>query len=90
VIDSPPVLVFADAVDLARAADAILLVARSASTPYDVAQRAQAAFSNSRILGFVLNAVKNAPRNRSYYYHYYGKQKAGSEKQERRDNRRQE
>jgi capsular exopolysaccharide synthesis family protein len=90
VIDSPPVLVFADAIDLARAADAILLVARGASTPYDVAQRAQAAFSNSRILGFVLNAVKNAPRNRSYYYHYYGKQKAGSEQQGRRDNRRQE
>jgi protein-tyrosine kinase len=90
VIDSPPVLVFADAVDLARAADAILLVARGASTPFDVAQRAQAAFSNSRILGFVLNAVKNAPRNRSYYYHYYGKQKTGSEAQERRDNRRQE
>lgn len=70
-IDTPPVLVFADAVDLARAADAVLLVARGASTPYDVAQRAQAAFSNSRILGFVLNAVKNAPRSSSYY-HYYG------------------
>jgi capsular exopolysaccharide synthesis family protein len=89
-IDTPPVLVFADAIDMARAADAILLVARGASTPYDVAQRAQAAFSNSRILGFVLNAVKNAPRNRSYYYHYYGKQKSGREAQGRRDNRRQE
>jgi capsular exopolysaccharide synthesis family protein len=89
VIDTPPVLVFADAVDLARAADAILLVARGASTPYDVAQRAQAAFSNSRILGFVLNGVKNAPRNRSYYYHYYGKQKS-SDVQDQRDNRRQE
>ena len=54
-IDSPPVLAVTDAVDLARAADAILLVAREASTRYDVAQRAQAAFSNSRILGFVLN-----------------------------------
>jgi capsular exopolysaccharide synthesis family protein len=88
-IDTPPVLVFADAIDLARAADAVLLVARGASTPFDVAQRAQAAFNNSRILGFVLNAVKNAPRNRSYYYHYYGKQKSG-EAQERRDNRRHE
>ena len=41
-IDSPPVLAVTDAVDLARAADAVLLVARGASTPYDVAQRAQA------------------------------------------------
>jgi Mrp family chromosome partitioning ATPase len=57
------VLAVADAIDLARAADAVLLVARGASTPFDVAQRAQAAFSNSRILGFVLNAVKDAPRN---------------------------
>jgi capsular exopolysaccharide synthesis family protein len=71
-IDSPPVLTFADAIDIARAADAVLLVARGASTPFDVAQRAQAAFSNSRILGFVLNAVKDAPHNGSYYY-YYGK-----------------
>jgi capsular exopolysaccharide synthesis family protein len=69
VIDSPPVLAFSDAIDLARAADAVLLVARGATTPYDVAQRAQAAFINFRILGFVLNAVKDAPRNGSYYYY---------------------
>lgn len=76
VIDSPPALLFADAIDLARAADAVLLVARSAATPFEVAQRVQAAFSNSRILGFVLNAVKDAPRNTSYYYGY-GKQETG-------------
>lgn len=71
VIDSPPVLAVTDAVDLARAADAILLIAREASTRYDVAQRTQAALSNSRILGFVLNAVKDAPRKNSYDYGYY-------------------
>lgn len=76
IIDSPPALVVADAIDLARAADAVLLVARAAQTPYDVAQRAQAAFANSRLLGFVLNAVKDAPRSGSYYY--YGKRDAGS------------
>ena len=64
IIDSPPVLAVTDAIDLARAADAVLLVARASTTPYDVAQRAQAAFSNSRILGFVLNAVKgSAPQS---------------------------
>ncbi len=75
-IDSPPVLAVTDAVDLARAADAVLLIARGASTPYDVAQRTQAALNSSRILGFVLNAVKDAPRNGSYSYDYYY---AGSE-----------
>jgi capsular exopolysaccharide synthesis family protein len=81
VIDSPPVLAVTDAVDLARAADAILLIARESSTPYDVAQRTQAVFSNSRILGFVLNAVKEAPRKGSYsydyYYHHSGSEGAG-------------
>jgi capsular exopolysaccharide synthesis family protein len=75
-IDTPPALAFADAIDLAHAADAVLLVARAASTPYDVAQRVQAAFNNSRILGFVLNAVTDAPRNTSYYYYDY--QESGS------------
>jgi capsular exopolysaccharide synthesis family protein len=85
-IDSPPVLAFADAIDIARAADAVLLVARAATTPYDVAQRAQAAFSSSRILGFVLNAVKDAPRNGSYYY--YGRREDGRESKGRKDKRR--
>ncbi len=85
VIDSPPVLAVTDAVDLARAADAVLLVARGASTPYDVAQRAQAAFSNSRILGFVLNAVKDAPRKDSYdygYYYYHSESEGADQRQE--------
>jgi capsular exopolysaccharide synthesis family protein len=71
-IDSPPVLAVTDAVDLARAADAVLLVVRGGSTPFNVAQRTQATFSNSRILGFVLNDVKDPPRKGSYYYNYYG------------------
>jgi hypothetical protein len=50
-----------------------------------VAQRAQAAFSSSRILGFVLNAVRNAPRNG--YYYYYDKQAAGSGLHWRKDKR---
>jgi Mrp family chromosome partitioning ATPase len=74
-IDSPPALAVSDAIDLARAADAVLLVARGASTPFDVVQRTQGAFSNSRILGFVLNAVKDAPSSGSYYY--YGRREAG-------------
>jgi capsular exopolysaccharide synthesis family protein len=76
IIDSPPVLPVVDAIDLARAADAVLLVARAAKTPYTVAQRAQSAFANCRLLGFVLNAVKDAPRSGSYYY--YGKRETGS------------
>ncbi|HEY1255006.1 MAG TPA: CpsD/CapB family tyrosine-protein kinase [Terracidiphilus sp.] len=71
IIDSPPILAVADAIELARAADAVALVARAAFTPFNVAQRAQSAFANSRLLGFVLNAVKHAPESGAYYY--YGK-----------------
>jgi capsular exopolysaccharide synthesis family protein len=74
-IDSPPVLAVTDAVELAHAADAVLLIARGAKTPYDIAQRTQTTFGKSRILGFVLNDVKDAPKNGSYYY-YYGGQEA--------------
>lgn len=70
VIDAPPVLAVTDAVELARSADAVLLVARGASTPYEVAQRTKAAFGSSRVLGFVLNDVKSAPRGGSYRYNY--------------------
>jgi len=70
-IDSPPVLAVTDAVELAHAADAVLLIARGARTPYDVAQRTQAAFTNSRILVFVLNDVKEIPQRGYNYYDYY-------------------
>jgi capsular exopolysaccharide synthesis family protein len=70
VIDAPPVLAVTDSVDLARAADAVLLVARGSRTPYEVAQRAKAAFGSARILGFVLNDVKDAPHRGSYKYNY--------------------
>jgi capsular exopolysaccharide synthesis family protein len=86
-IDSPPVLAVTDAVDLARAADGVMLVVREARTPFDVAQRASAAFSNSRVLGFVLNAAKDAPRSGSYYYyyHYYGGQEPSDGAKGRKD-----
>lgn len=75
-IDSPPVLAVTDAVDLATSADAILLVARGGKTTYAVAQKAQAAFAASRILGFVLNDLKDAPNPDSYNY-YYGSEAVG-------------
>jgi capsular exopolysaccharide synthesis family protein len=87
-IDSPPVLAVTDAVELARAADAVLLVARAASTPLDVAQRAQAAFGNSRLLGFVLNDVKDASHSGSDYYNYYGREEAGGGARRGKDTRR--
>ena len=81
VLDSPPVMAVIDAVDLARVADAVLLVARAGSTPYAITQKVQRMFTGSRILGFVLNATTNAPRQ-DHYYSYYSDGESGTFRQQ--------
>jgi capsular exopolysaccharide synthesis family protein len=73
IVDSPPVLLVSDAVNLARSCDAVLLVARSGVTTFPAAQRAQHELKASNIIGFVLNAVDKPPANGSYYYRYESK-----------------
>ena len=67
VVDSSPVNLVSDAVNLARACDGVLLVARGGVTRYESAQRAVAEFKASKVLGFVLNAVNNAQAAGGYY-----------------------
>jgi protein-tyrosine kinase len=67
IIDSSPVNLVSDAVNLARSCDAVLLVARGGVTKYEVAQRAVAELKASKVLGIVLNAVKNPPATGGYY-----------------------
>jgi protein-tyrosine kinase len=67
IVDSSPVLPVSDAVNLARSCDGVLLVARGGVTKFPVAQRAQSELKASHILGFVLNAVLEAPEVGSYY-----------------------
>jgi len=88
VIDAPPVLAVTDAVEISRAADAVILVARSGRTPYEVAQRTQTAFGSSRILGYVLNDVNDAPKSGSYNYSYYyrSESEAGDQTKRAKDN----
>jgi capsular exopolysaccharide synthesis family protein len=67
VVDSSPVNLVSDGVNLARHCDAVLLVARGGVTKYEVAQRAVSELKASKVLGFVLNAVKNPPVTGGYY-----------------------
>lgn len=67
IVDSSPVLPVSDAVNLARSCDGVLLVARGGVTKYPVAQRAQSELKAAKVLGFVLNAVQEAPEVGSYY-----------------------
>lgn len=73
-VDSPPVLSVADSRILATMTDAVVLVTRAHSTPYDVVRRARTTLfkSGARILGVALNNV-NVTRSGSGYDQYqYG------------------
>jgi len=67
VVDSSPVNLVSDGVNLARSCDAVLLVARGGVTKFEVAQRAIAELKASKVLGIVLNAVTNPPIAGGYY-----------------------
>lgn len=67
ILDSSPVNLVSDGVNLARSCDAVLLVARGGVTKYEVAQRAIAELKASKVLGLVLNAVENPPIAGGYY-----------------------
>ena len=71
VVDSCPVNLVADGVNLARACDGVLLIARGGVTKLESAQRALTELKASKILGFVLNAV-NKPAATGGYYGYEG------------------
>ena len=78
VVDSPPLLSVADSRILATMTDAVVLVARAYSTPYQVVRRARALLygAGARILGVALNDVdvrKDSYGYGSYQYRYgYG------------------
>jgi capsular exopolysaccharide synthesis family protein len=70
ILDSPPVLGFADAVSVATAVETTLLVARAGKTPREVVQAALQPLLRvrARVLGLVLNQVSSSL---SPYYSYY-------------------
>jgi protein-tyrosine kinase len=67
VVDSSPVNLVADAVNLARACDAVLLVVRGGVTRFEMAQRALTELKAYNVLGVVLNAVDFTPNSGGYY-----------------------
>jgi len=77
-VDSPPLLSVADSRVLATLVDAVVLVARAHSTPYDVVRRARTLLygSGARILGVALNDIdfqRDRFGSQQYQYGYgYG------------------
>jgi capsular exopolysaccharide synthesis family protein len=72
-IDTPPVGFLSDANLLAAMADVTLFVIRAGRSPFRLIQRALDAVGRNRIIGVVLNAVKESDDVVGYgYYGYYG------------------
>ncbi len=68
VVDSSPVTLVSDAVNLARHCDGVMLVVRSGVTDYKQAQKAQAELQAANLIGVVLNAVVDRPAPSYYGY----------------------
>jgi capsular exopolysaccharide synthesis family protein len=65
-IDSPPVMPFADARLLANQADGVMMVVRAGFAPYETVEQATEAMSAHRLLGAVLNGAENLRETRYY------------------------
>jgi Mrp family chromosome partitioning ATPase len=72
-LDTPPLLIANDAVELARHADGVLLVARSGQTPIEAAERSAELLKRLEIpvVGAVLVASESASRSSRYYASRY-------------------
>jgi succinoglycan biosynthesis transport protein ExoP len=79
-LDSPPVLGFADSLILSTAVDGVVLVVLGGKTAKETLQRAKEVLYqvNAKILGVVINRVGLQRGNYGYYYYryhyYYGKE----------------
>ncbi len=80
VLDSPPVLGFADSLILSATVDGVILVVLGGKTPKETLQRAKEVLHqvNAKILGVVINRVDLQRGHYGYYYsryhYYYGKE----------------
>lgn len=70
-IDSPPVMPFADARLLANHADAVVLVVRAGLAPYETVEKAVDVLPAQRLLGVVLNGAEHMS-GADYYDYPYG------------------
>ena len=75
VLDAPPLLGFAETLQMASASDGVILVTRAGDTSRKAVAAAMATLNHLRanVVGLVLNQVKRSHSDHYYYYGYYGK-----------------
>ena len=80
ILDSPPVLGFADTAILSTSVDGVILVVLGGKTPRETLQHAKEVLHqvNAKILGVVINRIDIQRSDYGYYYYryhyYYGKE----------------
>jgi len=75
ILDSPPLMLFSDALVMSKLADGVILVIKAGETNRDVIRKLSQSLKtvNARIIGTVLNNVDVERQSSSYYYNpYYG------------------
>jgi capsular exopolysaccharide synthesis family protein len=79
IIDAPPLLGFAEPLQMATCADGVLIVARAGETSRKSIGSVVASLRrlNVNVVGLVLNEVKRDHSDSYYYYGYYGKYYSG-------------
>lgn len=84
IVDSPPVVVLADAHLVSETVDAAIVVVRAGVTRFPDLAAAIDTLGHDRVLGVVLNAIDPAEiRSGGYYSHYYGTAPSGRTSAER-------
>ncbi|MBE0660349.1 MAG: polysaccharide biosynthesis tyrosine autokinase [Bryobacteraceae bacterium] len=75
ILDAPPLLGFAESLQMASAADGVVVVTRAGETSRKAVAAAISTLGHLRanVLGLVLNQVKKSHSDHYYYYGYYGK-----------------
>lgn len=75
ILDAPPLLGFAETLQIASAADGVVLVTRAGETNRKAVAAAVSTLHHlrSNVVGLVLNQVRRSHSDHYYYYGYYGK-----------------
>jgi capsular exopolysaccharide synthesis family protein len=80
IIDSPPAIPVSDARLLAGFCDGVLMLVNAGTTPFELAQKACAEFSQTQLVGVILNRVEPGQNYNSYYHHRKGTHDKGNGK----------
>lgn len=68
VVDSPPAIAIADALELKQMADAVLLIVRAGYAPREAVEEAMDEFANGKVIGIILNCMEGVDALYGGYY----------------------